>query len=571
MSCMKCLTNLAAALVKRSMDEEKSIVFTRVCVTQNIEKTNRSELIGKQESWYGANKGSVQACLSHFNMNAAACVCNARLGIKITDNSKAWKTISVWGKLEGDAADCLLYAESDDNGSYNNGLVIELPISLADAVEDFGSISDSASGEVTPADLLALGASIDYDSTDHEIHLKNSAGTVLATVDASDFIVDGMVDNVYIDSTTDPNNPALVIEFNTDAGKQDISIPLSDIFDPDDYLTKAEIQSTYTPTADLAAVALDGEYSSLLNPPTIPTVNNAKLTIKKNNSDSGSEFTANASSDVICNLGLADVATSGSYADLSNTPTIGEATLTIKKNTDDSGTAFSANATSNVSVNLGISAVGLSGDYGDLLNKPSIPVVNNAKLTIKKNSSDSGSEFTANASSDVTCNLGLADVATSGSYADLSNTPSLATVATSGSYSDLSNQPTIGTATLTIKANSSDTGTTFSANATSDVTCNLGISAVGLSGNYSDLISPPTIPTVNDSTVTIKRYAADTGDSFTLNQSSAKNIDLDLKSLFYTKAEIDSDYLASAVYDSTTHILTLTSADGTKVITLTLT
>lgn len=37
----------------------------------------------------------------------------------------------------------------------------------------------------------------------------------------------------------------------------------------------------------------------------------------------------------------------------------------------------------------------------------------------------------------------LADVATSGSYSDLSNKPDLKTVATSGSYSDLSNKPTI--------------------------------------------------------------------------------------------------------------------------------
>lgn len=36
----------------------------------------------------------------------------------------------------------------------------------------------------------------------------------------------------------------------------------------------------------------------------------------------------------------------------------------------------------------------------------------------------------------------LATVATTGNYADLSNTPSLATVATSGSYTDLSNKPT---------------------------------------------------------------------------------------------------------------------------------
>lgn len=43
--------------------------------------------------------------------------------------------------------------------------------------------------------------------------------------------------------------------------------------------------------------------------------------------------------------------------------------------------------------------------------------------------------------SDITS--GLATVATSGDYTDLSNTPTLATVATSGSYADLSNKPTI--------------------------------------------------------------------------------------------------------------------------------
>lgn len=38
-------------------------------------------------------------------------------------------------------------------------------------------------------------------------------------------------------------------------------------------------------------------------------------------------------------------------------------------------------------------------------------------------------------------NLGLATVASSGSYSDLSNKPALATVATSGSYADLANKP----------------------------------------------------------------------------------------------------------------------------------
>ena len=41
---------------------------------------------------------------------------------------------------------------------------------------------------------------------------------------------------------------------------------------------------------------------------------------------------------------------------------------------------------------------------------------------------------------------GLAAVATSGAYSDLSGTPTLATVATTGAYSDLSGTPTLGTA-----------------------------------------------------------------------------------------------------------------------------
>lgn len=41
---------------------------------------------------------------------------------------------------------------------------------------------------------------------------------------------------------------------------------------------------------------------------------------------------------------------------------------------------------------------------------------------------------------------GLATVATTGAYSDLTGTPSLATVATSGDYDDLTNKPTLGTA-----------------------------------------------------------------------------------------------------------------------------
>jgi hypothetical protein len=59
---------------------------------------------------------------------------------------------------------------------------------------------------------------------------------------------------------------------------------------------------------------------------------------------------------------------------------------------------------------------------------------------------------------------GLASVATSGSYADLTNKPALASVATSGSYTDLTNKPTLAT--------------------------------VAATGSYADLTNKPTIPSV---------------------------------------------------------------------------
>lgn len=316
MSCMKCLTNYAAQILQRAVEEEKEIVFTKVCVTQNIEKTSRSELIGKLPAWYGASAGEVVACVSHVDLSGVSCVCNSKLGIKITNNSKPWKTISVWGKVEGDSVDSLLYAESDDNGSYNNGLVIEIPISLASGIEDFGSIGGGGGGGdeyATLDDLLTLGASVAYDPVTHYIQLKNSEGALLSYFDASAFIVDGMVENVEIDSSTN----ALIISFNTDAGKQDISIPLTDIFDPSNYLTKSEIQSDYATKASLANVATSGDYSDLLNKPTIPAAaNDATLTIQKN-STTINTFTANASSDVTVNISVptavSDLSDAGSY------------------------------------------------------------------------------------------------------------------------------------------------------------------------------------------------------------------------------------------------------------------
>ena len=123
------------------------------------------------------------------------------------------------------------------------------------------------------ADLLTLFDSAEYNSQTKKIVFKHG-DTVLVQIDATDFIKDGMVSNVEIVDNK------LVISFNTDSGKENIEIPLSEIFNPNDYYTKAQIDAKEqninasialkANSADLATVATSGSYNDLNDKPTIP-------------------------------------------------------------------------------------------------------------------------------------------------------------------------------------------------------------------------------------------------------------------------------------------------------------
>lgn len=67
----------------------------------------------------------------------------------------------------------------------------------------------------------------------------SNSDRVLAWIDTSDFVKDGMVDNVEVKKIG--NKPYLVVTFNTDSGKQPIQISIADIFDASNYYTKEEI------------------------------------------------------------------------------------------------------------------------------------------------------------------------------------------------------------------------------------------------------------------------------------------------------------------------------------------
>lgn len=72
---------------------------------------------------------------------------------------------------------------------------------------------------------------VEYDSNSKRINFKKN-GSVIDYVDATDFIKDGMVSSVTV------SNGNLVLTFNTDAGREDITLALTQIFNPNNYYDK---------------------------------------------------------------------------------------------------------------------------------------------------------------------------------------------------------------------------------------------------------------------------------------------------------------------------------------------
>ena len=82
-----------------------------------------------------------------------------------------------------------------------------------------------------------------YNATNKTIDLKNAGGTVVSTIDATEFIKDGMISNVEIKNVPS-SGTCIVITFNTDSGKDAINIPITQIFDASNYYTKDELTGT---------------------------------------------------------------------------------------------------------------------------------------------------------------------------------------------------------------------------------------------------------------------------------------------------------------------------------------
>ena len=142
--------------------------------------------------------------------------------------------------LVNDESDSVTFKKIDGD-VFISAPVSEFDMSKSD-IEEFYE-NNMVGGGVDPADVLDIVESatsyydgVEYDSVNSRINFKHG-NTIEGYIDAAPFIVDGMVDNVAI------VNGNLVITFNTDSGKQPISIPLTDIFDPNNYYDKTAINT----------------------------------------------------------------------------------------------------------------------------------------------------------------------------------------------------------------------------------------------------------------------------------------------------------------------------------------
>lgn len=114
--------------------------------------------------------------------------------------------------------------------------------------------------------LLSSTIDLSYNSTDKKIYLKGKDNAVISTVDAADFIKDGMISNVAWSDAAGEEN-ILVITFNTDAGDQVIKVDFAKLVDDytagDGINVNGKVVSVKIANATTDAVTLSADANGL--------------------------------------------------------------------------------------------------------------------------------------------------------------------------------------------------------------------------------------------------------------------------------------------------------------------
>lgn len=138
--------------------------------------------------------------------------------------------------------------------------------------------------KVDESDIAGLFGNVLYDSTTQRINFyhESTGGTVLAYIDASDFVKDAFLDSVVVEDRVIEGQtvPCLVFTWNTDAGKSETVIPIGGTFDPTNYYTKTQINNIVTGITEDISEATSGKADT-----TAVTQINDALTAHTSNTD----------------------------------------------------------------------------------------------------------------------------------------------------------------------------------------------------------------------------------------------------------------------------------------------
>jgi len=99
---------------------------------------------------------------------------------------------------------------------------------------------DIIEGEVSARKAGAV-SSVDYDESSHTIDFYNANNEKIDSIDATAFIKDGMIESVELVELS--GDTYLRITWNTDAGVEVTDLNIGDIFNADNYYTKAEVDA----------------------------------------------------------------------------------------------------------------------------------------------------------------------------------------------------------------------------------------------------------------------------------------------------------------------------------------
>lgn len=273
--------------------------------------------------------------------------------------------------------------------------------------------ADYRTHEETPPNSLTVTKHYLYfyaSDRDAPIQSATAPSNYLCRIDAEPFLKDGMVSNVTYSSGT------LTISFNTDSGKQDITLSIGDVFSLSDYYTKSEVNALIPTvptiadnlTTDDATKVLSAKQGKVLQDNKAEKSELSITAVTGHSDKKNIQLKSGTSQEVL----IAHQDISGK-ADKSSTVTDVSYDTTNKK----------LQKTINGSTSDVVTAATIVTDGGGITDVSDKADVSTTVTNVSYDTSSKKIQKTINGTtSDV---VTLATVATSGSYADLSNKPTI--------------------------------------------------------------------------------------------------------------------------------------------------